>query len=77
MCIECGKFNATKVEVDKHKIIHAKGKKLSCEQCGKAFTQKFVLDSIQELLLGKNHIYISHQCEKKNHKAICFLPFAK
>ena len=33
MCIECGKSNATKVEVNKQIIFHAMEKQSSCEQC--------------------------------------------
>ena len=32
MCIECGKFNATKVNVHKQIIFHAMEKQSSCEQ---------------------------------------------
>ena len=34
MCIECGKSNTTKVEVDKQIIFHTMEKQCSCEQCG-------------------------------------------
>ena len=34
MCIECGKSNVTKVEVNKQIIFHAMEKQSSCEQCG-------------------------------------------
>ena len=33
MCIECGKSNATKVEVDKQIIFHTMEKQSSFEQC--------------------------------------------
>ena len=39
MCIECGKSNTTKVEVDKHIKFHIMEKQYGCEQCGKAFTK--------------------------------------
>ena len=68
MCIECGKFNATKVEVDNHIILHTVEKQSCCEQCGKAFTQKFFFCSIQELLLGKSHIYV-HIVRKQSQEA--------
>ena len=65
MCIECGKYNSTKVEVDEHIIFHTMDKQSSCEQRGKAFTQKCFFCSIQQLLLSK-----SHKCQyyEKNHK---------
>ena len=55
MCIECGKSNVTKVEVDKHLIFYTMKNHSSCEQCGKAFTQNFFFVSIKDLLLGKSH----------------------
>ena len=62
MCIECGKSDNTKVEVDKHIIFHTMEDQSSCEQCGKAYTQKFLFRRIKELLLGQSHI--CQYCEK-------------
>ena len=65
MCISCGKTNATKVEVDRHMMFQSREKlKVSCEQCEKAFTQKFQFSSIQELLLGRSHVSTCQYCVK-------------
>ena len=41
MCIDCGKSNTNKEEVDKHIMCHTRGKtQLGCEHCEKAFTQQ-------------------------------------
>ena len=55
MCIESGKYNATKVEIDKHIIFCTMEKQSSFEQCGKAFSETYFFGSIQELLLGQSH----------------------
>ena len=65
--LECGRSNVPKVEVGKHITFHTMEKKSSCEQWGKAFTHNVFFGSIQELLLGKSHIYMSTLWEN-NHK---------
>ena len=42
MCMECGKSNTTKVEVNKHILFHTNKKQPSYEQCGKALKKKYM-----------------------------------